>query len=197
LVVNGQPVLMHTLSRFAQAGCELILVLPQAQIDYWKQVCADFQFDLPHLIAVGGDTRFQSVKNGLALVPSNCLVAIHDGVRPCVDRGTIQRTLDGAALRGNAIASVQLKDSIRQLIDDDNHSVDRSQYAIIQTPQTFQADLIRNAYLQSESPIFTDDASVLEQMGKVIHLVEGDYRNIKITTPEDLHFAEILLSTPF
>jgi 2-C-methyl-D-erythritol 4-phosphate cytidylyltransferase len=194
LVVKGLPVLMHTLQAFNNAGCELVLVLPETQIGYWKQLCEQYHFSLAHQIALGGKTRFQSVKNGLDRVHPDCIVAIHDGVRPCVDKDTIERTIEGARLRGNAVAAVKLKDSIRQQVDQDNHSVDRSQFFLIQTPQTFQSNLIQKAYEQPEQSRFTDDASVLESVGLAIHLVEGNYRNIKITTPEDLLVAEVLLT---
>lgn len=193
LLLKGKPVLMHTLSRFYEYGCSLVLVLPEAQIPFWKKICTEHQFTLPHQIVSGGQTRFQSVKNGLAHIDSESLVAIHDGVRPCIDAETIRRTIEGAQKYGNAIAAVKLKDSIRQHVDEDNHQVDRSQYSLIQTPQTFKASLIQQAYLQPEDSHFTDDASVLEKMGIAIHLVEGNYRNIKITTPEDMLVAEVLI----
>jgi 2-C-methyl-D-erythritol 4-phosphate cytidylyltransferase len=193
LLLQGKPVLMHTLTRFNAAGCELILVLPESQISFWKSLCSEHGFSLPHIIISGGQTRFQSVKNGLAHITEDCIVAIHDGVRPCIDADTIDRTIEGAHKNGNAIAAVQLKDSIRYKTDEDNHSVDRSHYMLIQTPQTFRSALIQKAYEQPESSQFTDDASVLEQTGVAIHLVEGNYRNIKITTPEDMLVAEVLI----
>jgi 2-C-methyl-D-erythritol 4-phosphate cytidylyltransferase len=193
LLLEGKPVLMHTLEHFFAYGCELVLILPQAQFAFWEKLCADHQFTLEHTLVAGGQTRFQSVKNGLARIPEDCIVAIHDGVRPCIDSETIDRTVAGARKLGNAVASVKLKDSIRQFTDEDNHSVDRSQFVLIQTPQTFQAALIQQAYLQPENMQFTDDASVLEQMGMAIHLVEGNYRNIKITTPEDMLIAAVLV----
>lgn len=193
LLLDGKPVLMHTLTRFYDYGCSLVLVLPEAQVEFWKKLCSEYQFTLSHEIVVGGQTRFQSVKNGLAKVQPESIVAIHDGVRPCIDHNTIERTMEGAQKYGNAVAVVKLKDSIRQHVDEDNHQVDRTQFSLIQTPQTFKASLIQQAYLQPEDSHFTDDASVLEKMGMAIHLVEGNYKNIKITTPEDMLIAEVLI----
>jgi 2-C-methyl-D-erythritol 4-phosphate cytidylyltransferase len=132
LLLNKKPVLMHTLQRFFENGCDLVLVLPEYQITYWTQLCKQYQFGLEHQVVVAGDTRFQSVKNGLELVPNDTLVAIHDGVRPCVDVATIQRTFEVASKKGNAIASVKLKDSIRKVDEKDNFSVDRTQFVLIQ-----------------------------------------------------------------
>jgi 2-C-methyl-D-erythritol 4-phosphate cytidylyltransferase len=193
LLLKNRPVLMHTLSKFFEFGCELVLILPEDQFEFWKKLCAEHRFELPHTLVAGGQTRFQSVKNGLEHVASDTIVAIHDGVRPCINIETIARTIDHAKLHGNAIASVKLKDSIRQHSDEDNHGVDRTQFSLIQTPQTFRSELIKQAYLQPESSQFTDDASVLERSGQAIHLVEGSYSNIKITTPEDMLIAEALL----
>ncbi len=191
LLLAGKPVLMHTLEIFDQAQCSIVLVLPQSQIAYWKQLCSEYHFTIPHEIIAGGATRFDSVKNGLTLVPENVLVAIHDGVRPCITQAVIGRTFDMAKNKGNAIAVVKPKDSIRVLDDEDNHNVNREYYRLIQTPQTFQSSLIKQAYAQVTQRHFTDDAGVLEASGHAIHLVEGDYRNLKITTPEDMLVAEV------
>jgi len=194
LLLHGKPVLMHTLEVFHKAGASLILALPMHQFDYWKQLCATHHFDLPHQLVAGGETRFHSVRNGLTLVPDDGVVAIHDGVRPCISPEIIERTFIGATQKGNAIAAVKLKDSIRVADGEDNHSVNRDYYWLIQTPQTFVSGLIKLAYDQAGHDQFTDDASVLEASGSAIHLTEGDYRNIKITTPEDMLVAEVFLS---
>lgn len=194
LVLAGKPVLMHTLERFSQYGCELIVVLPESQLDFWKSLCTEYAFNLPHTVVVGGATRFHSVQNGLKQVPEGVLVAIHDGVRPCISREVIHRSFQMAGIRGNAVAVVRPKDSLRLVNDDeDNHSVNRDYYRQIQTPQTFQSSLIKEAYAQIPQSHFTDDAGVLETAGHAIHLFEGDYRNIKITTPEDLQVAEVFI----
>jgi 2-C-methyl-D-erythritol 4-phosphate cytidylyltransferase len=193
LLLHGKPVLMHTMEVFHKEGASLILALPVHQFDYWKQLCNAHHFDLPHQLVAGGETRFHSVKNGLSLIDDDGLVAIHDGARPCVTKDVLERTYTGAEQKGNAIAAVKLKDSIRVTDGEDNHSVNREYYWLIQTPQTFRAKLIKSAYDIAAHDRFTDDASVLEAAGSAIHLTEGDYRNIKITTPEDMLVAEVFL----
>lgn len=193
LLLLGRPVVMHTLEAFHQTGALLVLVLPVHQFDHWKMLCETHHFDLPHQLVAGGDTRFQSVKNGLEVIADDGLVAIHDGVRPCIAADVIEGAYLLAEQKGNAVAAVKLKDSIRVTDGEDNHSVNREYYWLIQTPQTFQSRLIRSAYEQASHAQFTDDASVLEAAGFAIHLTPGDYRNIKITTPEDLLVAEVFL----
>jgi 2-C-methyl-D-erythritol 4-phosphate cytidylyltransferase len=193
LLLAGKPVLMHTLAVFQKCKCEIVLVLPVTQISYWQQLCVTHQFTLKHTIVAGGETRFYSVKNGLETIPENTLVAIHDGVRPCITQAVIQSTFYTASEKGNAVAVVKPKDSIRVMDGEGNHSVNREYYRLIQTPQTFNTTLIKQAYTQSSQNHFTDDASVLEAAGNAINFVEGDYRNIKITTPEDMLLAEVIL----
>lgn len=193
LLLAGKPILMHTLAVFHQVKCELIVVLPEYQFSFWEQLCETYTFTIPHQVVGGGNTRFHSVQNGLAVIPENALVAIHDGVRPCITPKIIEATFDMAAKKGNGIAAVRPKDSIRLIDDEDNHSVNRDYYRLVQTPQTFQSALIKRAYAQSPHGDFTDDAGVLEAAGSAIHLVDGDYRNIKVTTPEDLIVAEVFL----
>ena len=133
------------------------------------------------------------MQNGLAVIPDESLVAIHDGVRPCIVKSVIETTFDIAAKKGNAITAVLPKDSIRIVDGTQNTSVNRALYRLIQTPQTFQSTLIKTAYNTATHHDFTDDAGVLEAAGHSIELVEGDYKNIKITTPEDLMVAETFL----
>lgn len=194
--VAGKPILMHTVEAFERAspGIEIILVLPESQVLGWKSLCAQYHFEVPHQITHGGDTRFQSVKNGLRQIDHEAgLVAIHDGVRPLVDRQTIINAFEVAEQKGNAVAAVPLKDSIRWAVTNENEVRDRKEYQLIQTPQTFQVHLIKAAFRRGYNPAFTDDATVLEATGEKINLIEGSYRNIKITTPEDLVVAEALL----
>ncbi len=195
LPVNGLPVLMHTISafHFYSQSLEIIVVLPPKDLDLWKELCEKYRFNLPVQIAPGGETRFQSVKNGLKRISSDGVVAIHDGVRPLVNKEIIAASYEIAALHGSAIAAVRLKESIRVTDKDQTKTADRSKYRIIQTPQTFQVSLIKEAYKIPEDPQFTDDASVLEKTGHKISLFEGSYKNIKITTPEDLIIAEAFL----
>ncbi len=190
----GKPILMRTLEAFNFDSIQIILVLPSTQIDFWKTLIEHHQFEIPHQIVAGGAARFDSVKNGLnSINQEEGLVAIHDGVRPIIDRQIISKSFQRAQEKGNAITSVPLKDSIRSINDTSNKQEDRSTFRLIQTPQTFQLSLIKKAYAQPFNTLFTDDASVLEKAGFNIHLIEGSYRNIKITTPEDLLVAESFL----
>ncbi len=193
--VAGKPILMHTLTAFYRVSeqIQIILVLPESQVLGWKSLCAQYHFDVPHITTVGGETRFHSVKNGLSEINGSGLVAIHDGVRPMVSEQIILNSFAIAEQKGNAIAAVPLKDSIRWSKGEENKVVNRNEYQLIQTPQTFQIALIKEAFNTEHDPGFTDDATVLEATGAKIHLIEGDYSNIKITTPEDLVLAESLL----
>lgn len=195
LLLAGKPILMHTLDAFHQSdpSVELVLVLPPDQINLWKSLIAKHGFGTSHVVAKGGETRFDSVKNGLDHIPADGIVAIHDGVRPLVPQSVINKSFEEALLYGNAIASVRLKESIREITNEGNHSTDRENYRLIQTPQTFQAATIKQAYASARSNEFTDDAGVLEYSGGKIHLINGHYCNIKVTTPEDLVFAESIL----
>jgi 2-C-methyl-D-erythritol 4-phosphate cytidylyltransferase len=196
LPLAGRPVLMHTLLRFTEAypDIALILVLPEAHHDYWRRLCREHSFDKAHTLVVGGNSRFQSVKNGLNRIPEKeGLVAIHDGVRPFVHPESIRRSFEVAATLGNATLAVPMKDSLRRVTEGQNTMVLRHEYRIIQTPQTFRLALIKKAFETPELPSFTDDASVLEHAGGEINLVEGTYENIKITTPEDMVVGEALL----
>lgn len=199
LPLAGKPILMHTLAAFSRATHqpELILVLPESQQDYWQECCRNHRFTLKHQVVSGGASRFLSVRAGLSQIPANQpgLVAIHDGVRPLVPTESIQASFQQAKAHGSAIMAVPLKDSIRyQKSEEETEALDRSKYWLVQTPQVFRTDLIQQAYRQSERPEFTDCASVAEQAGYRIKLIEGSYQNIKVTTPEDLIIAEALLS---
>ena len=189
--VGGLPILMHTLKRFkeAVADIELILVLPETQFELWEMLCSKYN-TVSHQIVKGGKTRFQSGLNGLNFIENEGLVAIHDGVRPFVSVEIIRESFKIASLKGTAIVSVASKDSVRVY----GQAVDRSTVRLIQTPQTFQIPLIKKAFETEELSTFTDDASVAEHAGFEINLIEGNYENIKITTPEDLIWAEIILN---
>ena len=190
--VGGLPILMHTLKRFKEADSEieLILVLPESQLDYWKELCSKYPA-VPHQLVKGGKTRFQSGLNGLQVIGNEGLVAIHDGVRPFVSVDIINESFKVAAEKGTAVVSVPSKDSVRV----NGKSIDRSTVRIIQTPQTFQITLIKKAFETEELDSFTDDASVAEHAGFEINLIEGNYENIKITTPEDLLWAEVIINS--
>lgn len=197
LLINKLPVLMHTIHRFHDffPQAEIILVLPAPQTDYWKKLCADFHFEINHLLAEGGSTRFESVLNGLSVVkPDVELIAVHDGVRPLVSHETISRCFEAALRDGAAIPVTDPVESIREITYNGSVAVDRSRYKLVQTPQVFKADILRKAYRQAYIPQFTDDASVVEATGHKITLVEGNRENIKITTAVDLKLAELYMS---
>lgn len=195
LPIGGKPVLMHTLEAFYRfdSGIDLILVLPEEQQGYWKQLCEKHRFTIRHLIVNGGETRFHSVRNGLALVSGGGLVGVHDGVRPFVSQEVIRRCYDRAATEKAVIPVVDVVDTVRQVTESGSRTVNRDDYKLVQTPQVFDADLLRRAYAQDFKPFFTDDASVVEAMGVPVDLVEGNRENIKITTPFDLKIATALV----
>lgn len=193
LSLAGKPILMHTLQQFSAEVEQLVLVLPENQISYWHNLCQEFDFNLQVLLVHGGNTRFESVKNGLNAIVGNGFVAVHDAVRPFVSSQIIKDAFEMASLKGNAVVSVPLHDSIREMKDGRNKSVDRSLYRLIQTPQCFEVDFLKKAYQQPAQSFFTDDASVAESIGAEIFLTQGSYDNIKITTPEDLVIGEAIL----
>ena len=196
LPVAGQPVLMRTLSVFYQIdpAIDLILVLPSNDFSYWERLCGEYKFSVQHRVVAGGNSRFQSVRNGLdSLNPDTKLVAIHDGVRPFVDPKVILESFEVAAQAGSAIAVMALKDSIRKLTDDGKSFYqERQNFRLVQTPQTFQVDKIKKAFAVTELQQFTDDATVYENQGWQVTLISGNTENIKITTPEDMDYAEFI-----
>ncbi|HEX8350887.1 MAG TPA: 2-C-methyl-D-erythritol 4-phosphate cytidylyltransferase [Hymenobacter sp.] len=197
LELLGEPVLLHTLRRFADPAVgvqQCVLVLPTDQFEVWQQLCERFTITIPHVVVAGGISRWASVRNGLAYLADQTagIVAVHDGVRPLVPTSVINNTYAAAAEYGAAIAAVSVKDSVRGLAQQGSYALDRSRLRLVQTPQCFELNLLRRAYQLPELPTFTDDASVVEDLHP-IRLVEGDYRNLKITTPEDLIIAEALL----
>ena len=194
-VGTGKAVLMYTLEAFHtyDPQLEIVLVLPRDQQEYWKQLCQESGFTLPHRIADGGETRFDSVKNGLAMIGDEGIVAVHDGVRPLVSQTVIDNCYKMAEVHSAVIPVVGMVETVRKLTDDGSETVNREHYKLVQTPQVFEVKLLKKAYLQQSSPFFTDDASVVECLGVKIYLAEGNRENIKITTPADLKIASALL----
>jgi 2-C-methyl-D-erythritol 4-phosphate cytidylyltransferase len=190
LLLNGKPILQHTLEQFRAYSPDLriILVLPARDLETWQALCAEHGFDVPVQTVIGGASRFQSVRNGLAAIDApEGFVAVHDGVRPFVSTDIIRRGFETAAQTGSAVTCVPAKDSVRFVGEDGrSEAVDRSRVRLVQTPQTFRLDWFRQAFAVEEQPFFTDCASVLEYAHFPITLIEGDYANIKITTPDDL-----------
>lgn len=191
LLLHEKPVLYYTIKAFIDAVSDIriILVLPEQQMSYLHMVLTHFHERIDISVVSGGNTRFQSVKNGLQQVSNNSIVMVHDGVRPLVGADLIQRCLQTALEKGSAIPSVLVTDSIRAITENGSVPVDRNQLRSIQTPQTFQTDLLLAAFQQEYNESFTDEATVFEAYGKSVNLVEGDKKNIKITTPEDLTVA--------
>lgn len=196
LPVAGKPVLMRTIEAFHayDESMHIILVLPKSQQAYWKELCSQYGFNLPYELVCGGETRFHSVKNGLTKVVGDGLVGVHDGVRPFVSSEVIARCYEEALQKKAVIPVVRVVETIRELGGEDSVTVPRDCYRLVQTPQVFDAALLRKAYEQPYTDVFTDDASVVEALGESVHLVEGNRENIKITTPFDLKVAEVLCS---
>lgn len=197
LELLGEPVLLHTLRRFADAALgvrRLIVVLPAEQVSTWQALCAQYARVPTHELVTGGATRWASVKCGLALLADETTgtVAVHDGVRPLTPNRVIETTFEAAYNHGAAVAAVVPKDSVRNLSQQGSYALNRARLRLVQTPQCFEINLLRRAYQLPELDTFTDDASVVEDL-HAIHIVEGDYRNLKITTPEDMLLAEVLL----
>ena len=197
LPVCGKPVLMRTLEAFHtfDAAIHIVLVLPVSQQAYWKELCREYQFELSHEIADGGETRFHSVKNGLALVEGEGLVGVHDGVRPFVSQEVIARCYEEAARCKAVIPVIDVVETVRHLTEEGSETVPRDRYKLVQTPQVFDVALLRRAYQQEYTDLFTDDASVVEALGEKVCLVMGNRENVKLTTPFDLKLAEMLCLT--
>lgn len=196
IIINRKPVLLHSIEPFLKytPDIEIVVVLPENLIDQWKELCKQCNFLYKHQIVPGGPTRFHSVKNGLKYVSDNCIVAIHDGVRPMVSHETIERSYTFAQRFGNAIPVFDINESVRWVDGIVNKVQDRSKLKIVQTPQVFRSEIIKEAYNQNFDESFTDDASVVESRGEKIFLVEGNRENIKITMPADIKIAKALLS---
>ena len=199
--MEGKPILMHTLETFHQwdEQAELVLVLPDSHRPYWEMLCREIGCRAPHRVVSGGETRFHSVRNGLEHIRSEleesrgeALVAVHDGVRPFVSAEVITACFSEAERHGAAIPVVPMVDSLRLCEGESSQPVDRTRYVAVQTPQVFQGDLLLKAYAQPYSPLFTDDASVVEASGHPVKLVSGNRENIKLTTPLDLLVADSL-----
>lgn len=195
LLLNGRPVMMYTIEAFYNSTYQpqIILVLHANFHTYWQELCQEHQFTIPHRLVSGGETRFHSVRNGLELVEDDSLVAVHDAVRPLTSMAIIDAAYAQAAEYGNAVIAVKSRDSVRAVRNGRSESLLRNEIYLVQTPQTFQSGILKKAYLQAFNEGFTDDASVVEKDGHLIHLTQGDYQNIKITYPEDIAIAELLL----
>jgi 2-C-methyl-D-erythritol 4-phosphate cytidylyltransferase len=196
LELCGFPVLMYAIRAFSRydAAMPVTVVLPAAQTGVWEQLCKKHGFAVRHRVAEGGATRFHSVQNGLGTLPDTGWVAVHDGVRPLVSQATIEACFRDAQRYGNAIPAVPVTDTVRTLSGSGSRIVNRENLRLVQTPQVFDLKALKDAYRQDFSPLFTDDASVMERQGHIIHLTAGNEENIKITAPPDLKIAEALMN---
>jgi len=196
LKVGSEVILMRVIRLFYEfdSKMELIVTLPEGQFETWNQLCKANLFNIPHRLVKGGETRFNSVKNALETIHDECVIAVHDGVRPLVSKKTIEITFNKAEEKGNAIPVLPISESVRYISGTENKAVNRNYYKTVQTPQVFHRKVLVDAYQQVYKPEFTDDASVVEDMGVYIETIEGNSENIKITTKKDLDIAEVLLS---
>ena len=197
LPIGGKPVLMRTLERFREYSptLQIILVLPKAQQEYWEKLCQKHNFTVAYQLADGGETRFHSVQHGLALIPDDAegVVGVHDGVRPFPSIEVIRNCYETAREKKAVIPVIPVVETVRHLKGETSETVPRNDYRLVQTPQTFDIQLLKAANRQPYNDGFTDDASVVEAYGFDITLVEGNRENIKITTPYDLKIAEVLI----
>ena len=194
LPLLGKPIMAHTINKFLAAECKVIIVLPKDHFETFEELVLPSCHSQNIKFTEGGITRFHSVKNGLELIDSDGYVAVHDAVRPLISLDTIQESFNTAQINQTAVTSIPLKDSIREIKENTNSAKDRSKYRLIQTPQTFSVTLLKKAYETEYLDNFTDDASVVEHYGATITLFNGDYSNLKITTPEDLIIAKALIN---
>lgn len=196
ILLNNLPVLMHTINAFYNYSkkINIVLVLPKTTFATWNELCKKHNFQIPHQLVKGGKTRFQSVKNGLAVINEECLVAVHDGVRPFVKNKVIENCFETAEKLGNAVPVIPINESIREIRNSQNLPADRENFRIVQTPQIFHSSQIKKAYEQDFCENFTDDAGVVESTGIKINLVEGNHENIKITRAVDIKIAEAFLN---
>jgi 2-C-methyl-D-erythritol 4-phosphate cytidylyltransferase len=197
LPIQGRPLLFYTIERFYQYDptIEILLTLPEDWRSYWQTICEEHSFSVPHQVISGGKERYHSIQLALAHSTGK-LVGVHDGVRPFVSIETIARCYEKAKTDGNAIPVMPIKESLRKLNDDTlSVSVERSAYRSVQTPQVFERSILVSAYQRPFHDAITDDASLVEENGTQIHLVEGNEENIKITTPLDLTFCELILKS--
>jgi len=196
MLVKGKPLLCWTIEAFHafDPAMPIIVVLPETQITIWKALCIGHGFLIEHEVVAGGEERFHSTRNGLAAITGDGVVAVHDGVRPLVSKEMIARCFAAAEEHGAAIPVVPITSSVRRVDDGTSEPIDRSALRAVQTPQCFRTDVLRKAFELPYDVAFTDEATLVERTGAKVHLVAGEEHNLKVTTPADLRFAELLLS---
>lgn len=192
--IFGKPILMYTLERFYHFNPknEIILTLPEEWRSFWEALIEEHDFKIPHRVVTGGKERYDSIKHALDFC-FNDFIAVHDGVRPMVSEETIKSCFDGVLKFGAVIPVIPLKESLRKVSGENSESVDRSSFVAVQTPQVFEAKILKKAYEIPYHDKITDDARLVEESGVKIHTVLGNEENIKITSQTDLHFSEVLL----
>lgn len=204
LPLAGRPILMHTLETFQRSNStpEIVLVLSPSMMQHWYALCRQYACQIPHRVVAGGHSRFQSVRNGLSAVfessgddLDNCYIAIHDAARPLLTPSFVDLCFAETQHLQATVLATRSTSSIRFGSASNSESEERERVWMVQTPQTFKASLLREAFLQEECSSFTDDASVVEKLGYPVHIIEGDYRNIKITFPEDIEIAQVYLDS--
>ncbi len=195
LLLQGKPVLFHTLKAFIDAlpGIQIILVLPEEHLELGKEIVDGFFDKSQILLTAGGETRFHSVQNGLRHVTEESVIFVHDGVRCLVTPALIHRCFQTAVETGSAVPVIEMKDSVRIVSEDGNEPLDRGRLRIVQTPQTFHSKILLPAFEIDYKERFTDEATVVEAFGLKVSLVEGETTNIKITNPVDLLIASSIL----
>lgn len=196
LPLSGKPILMRTIEKVKDAdqNINIVLVISKEHQDYWLLLCREYDFVIEHKIVEGGNERFFSVKNGLALIQEESIIGIHDGVRPFVSSRVINECFQKAQEKTNAIPGMKPIESVRIIDKDSNISMNRNNIVLVQTPQCFESAILKKAYSQPFNPLFTDDASVVESIGEKINLIEGNIENIKITNQLDITYAENLIN---
>jgi 2-C-methyl-D-erythritol 4-phosphate cytidylyltransferase len=197
MTLRGKPILYYSVNAFREAYSDvcIILVVPETHMDRAKKIINTYFNEVDISIVTGGDTRFQSVKNGLARVIEESIVFVHDGVRCLLSSNLVHRCYDTAFATGSAIPVIPSKDSVRLLQDDHSEPVERDKVMLVQTPQTFHSKIILPAYQIDYKEKFTDEATVVEAFGLKVSLVEGEDTNIKITKPVDLIIAEKIMES--
>lgn len=192
MLLDNFPVLMHTIRCFSSFN-DVVLVLPKKQFNYWKTLCKTNDFKQKHTLVEGGQSRFHSVKNGLEKIPEKSIVLIHDGVRPIVSEYLINNLINVIKKGVGSVPVIPVESSIRKVTEKHSKHINRKKLYLVQTPQCFFGQDIKSAYQQDFCDSFTDDASVLEKKGGGVKVVEGDKKNIKITTKEDLEIAKLFI----
>jgi 2-C-methyl-D-erythritol 4-phosphate cytidylyltransferase len=199
LLIHNKPIIVHTIEKFitTYSNIKIIIVIHSFWKDHLVDLLNQYQWQNNIEIALGGDTRFHSVKNGLAKInhAESVLVAVHDAARPMVSSQTIISAFESAAQHGSGIPVIDISESLRLVSENENKYLDRSKVKIVQTPQCFQLALLQKGFEQAYDSTFTDDASVIEKLGMPVYLTKGNQENIKITWPMDLKIAEAIIDT--